>query len=110
LTFKKGKVTKATAGKGQDFLRAMLDTDEGARRVGEFAIGTNYGIQEFTKNTLFDEKIGGTIHMALGASIPESGGTNESGIHWDIVNDMRKGGKIYADGKIVYKNGEFTIE
>ena len=109
LTFKKGKVVKATASKNQDFLHAMLDSDEGARRVGEFAIGTNYSIQKFTKNTLFDEKIGGTFHMALGASIPESGGKNESGVHWDIVNDMRDGGKIYADGKIIYKDGAFTI-
>jgi len=109
LTFKKGKVVKATASKNEDFLHAMLDSDDGARRVGEFAIGTNYSIQKFTKNTLFDEKIGGTFHMALGASIPESGGKNESGIHWDIVNDMRSGGKIYADGKIIYKDGEFTI-
>ena len=77
--------------------------------MGEFAIGTNYSIQKFTKNSLFDEKIGGTFHMALGASIPESGGKNESGVHWDIVNDMRGGGKIYADGKIIYRVGELTI-
>ena len=109
LTFKKGKVTKATATKNEDFLRAMLDTDEGARRIGEFAIGTNAAIQKFTRNTLFDEKIGGTIHMALGASPRESGGVNESGIHWDIVNDMRGGGKIYADGKIIYRDGEFAV-
>jgi aminopeptidase len=109
LTFKKGKVVKATASKNAELLHAMLDSDEGARRVGEFAIGTNYAIQKFTKNTLFDEKIGGTMHMALGASIPESGGVNESGVHWDIVNDMRTGGKIYADGKIIYKDGQFTI-
>jgi len=109
LTFKKGKVVKATASKNEDFLNAMLDSDEGVRRVGEFAIGTNYSIQKFTKNTLFDEKIGGTFHMALGASLPESGGVNQSGVHWDIVNDMRDGGKIYADGKIIYKDGKFTI-
>ena len=109
LTFKKGKVTRASASKGKDFLTATLDTDEGARRVGEFAIGTNYAVQQFTRNTLFDEKIGGTFHMALGASIPESGGVNQSGVHWDIVNDMRQGGKIYADGKIIYKDGQFTI-
>jgi len=109
LTFKKGKVVKARASKNEEFLHAILDSDEGARRVGEFAIGTNYGVQKFTRNTLFDEKIGGTFHMALGASIPESGGVNQSGVHWDIVNDMRKGGKIYADGKIIYKDGQFTI-
>lgn len=109
LTFKKGRVTKATASKNEGFLRAMLDTDEGARRIGEFAIGTNAAIQRFTRNTLFDEKIGGTIHMALGASPRESGGVNESGVHWDIVNDMRDGGKIYADGKLIYKDGEFRV-
>jgi aminopeptidase len=110
LTFRKGMVTKATATKNEDFLRAMLDADEGARRLGEFAIGTNAAIQRFTRNTLFDEKIGGTIHMALGASPRESGGVNESGVHWDIVNDMRDGGKIYADGKLIYRNGEFRID
>jgi aminopeptidase len=109
LTFRKGKVVKASASKNEEFLRTMLDSDEGARRVGEFAIGTNYSVQKFTRNTLFDEKIGGTFHMALGASIPESGGVNQSGVHWDIVNDMRQGGKIYADGKIIYKDGQFTI-
>ncbi|MBD3348072.1 MAG: aminopeptidase [Candidatus Eisenbacteria bacterium] len=110
LTFKKGEVAKAKASKNQDFLEAMLNTDEGARRVGEFAIGTNYSVQQFTRNTLFDEKIGGTVHMAVGSSIPESRGVNESGIHWDMVTDMRDGGKIYADGKIVYKDGKFVID
>jgi len=110
LTLKNGRVVKADAGKGKDFLLATLDTDEGARGVGEIAIGTNYSIQKFTKNTLFDEKIGGTIHMALGASYPEAGGMNKSAVHWDMVNDMRDGGKIYADGKIVYKDGRFTLE
>ena len=110
LTFRKGKVVKAYASKNQEFLEAMLNTDDGARRVGEFAIGTNYAVQQFTRNTLFDEKIGGTIHMAVGASIPESGGVNESGVHWDMVTDMRDGGKIYADGKIVYKDGQFKID
>lgn len=110
LTFKKGRIVKATASKGQDVLDAMLNTDDGARRVGEFAIGTNYSVQKFTRNTLFDEKIGGTVHMAVGASIPESLGVNESAIHWDMVTDMRDGGKIYADGKVVYKDGRFTID
>jgi aminopeptidase len=109
LIFKKGKVVKATASKGEDFLHAMLDTDEGARFVGEIAVGTNYDVKQFTKNTLFDEKIGGTVHMAVGSSYPDSGGLNKSGIHWDMVADMRDGGKIYADGKIVYKDGKFTI-
>lgn len=110
LTFRKGKVTKATATRNEDFLKAMLDTDDGARRIGEFAIGTNAAIQKFTRNTLFDEKIGGTMHMALGASPRESGGVNESGVHWDIVNDMRRGGKIYTDGKLIYKDGQFRID
>jgi aminopeptidase len=109
LTFEKGKVVKATASKGQDFLFSTLDTDEGSRFVGEIAVGTNYAIAQFTKNTLFDEKIGGTIHMAVGSSYPKSGGQNKSAIHWDMVADMRDGGKIYADGKIIYKDGQFTI-
>lgn len=108
IRFKKGKAVKASASKGDDFLNASLDSDEGARFVGEIAIGTNDAIQKFTKNTLFDEKIGGTIHMALGASYPDTGGQNKSSIHWDMVNDMREGGTIYADGKIIYRDGEFT--
>jgi aminopeptidase len=110
LTFKKGKVVKATASKGQDFLHSTLDTDEGARFVGEVAVGTNYAISRFTKNTLFDEKIGGTVHMAVGSSYPKSGGRNKSAIHWDMVADMRQGGKVYADGRIIYKDGEFTLK
>ncbi len=108
IEFKKGKAVKARADKGDDFLNASLDTDAGGRFVGEIAVGTNYSIQKFTKNTLFDEKIGGTIHMALGASYPDTGGKNKSGIHWDMVNDMRDGGTIYADGKVIYKDGKFT--
>lgn len=110
IEFKKGKAVKAHASKGDDFLNASLDTDEGGRFVGEIAIGTNYAIQKFTKNTLFDEKIGGTIHMALGASYPDTGGKNKSSIHWDMVNDMRDGGIIYADGKVIYKDGKFTTD
>ncbi len=108
IEFKKGKAVKAHASKGDHLLNASLDADEGARFVGEVAIGTNYAIQKFTKNTLFDEKIGGTIHMALGASYPDTGGKNKSSIHWDMVNDMREGGTIYADGKVIYKDGRFT--
>jgi aminopeptidase len=87
----------------------LLDTDAGARRVGEFAFGTNYGIQRFTKNTLFDEKIGGTIHMALGRAYPETGGTNESAIHIDIVCDLRDGGEITVDGQTFAKDGKFVV-
>ena len=87
----------------------MLDTDPGARFVGEIAFGTNYGIQRFTKNTLFDEKIGGTMHLALGASLPESGGVNKSRVHWDMVCDFRDGGEVYADGKLIHKDGKFLV-
>ncbi len=108
LTFKKGKVVKARASKNEDFLHAMLDSDDGARRVGEFAIGTNYSIQKFTKNTLFDEKIGGTFHAAVGAAYPETGGKNVSGLHWDMVCDLRRGGIVEVDGKVISKNGRFV--
>ncbi|UCD93941.1 MAG: aminopeptidase, partial [Candidatus Zixiibacteriota bacterium] len=109
LTFKDGQVVKATAGKNEDFLLAMIDTDEGSRRLGEFAIGTNYEIKKFTRNTLFDEKIGGTCHLALGAAFPETGGKNRSGIHWDMVCDLKNGGEIEADGKVFYRDGKFLI-
>jgi aminopeptidase len=108
LTFKDGRVVKASAAKGDDFLQQTLKI-EGANRLGETAIGTNYGITRFTKNMLFDEKMGGTVHMALGNSYPESGGKNTSAIHWDILKDMQKDGEIYADGKLFYKNGKFLI-
>jgi len=109
LTFKKGKVVEATAEKNEEFLIAMLDTDEGSRRLGEFAIGTNYEIQQFSRNTLFDEKIGGTCHLAVGAAYPETGSANRSGIHWDMVCDLKNGGEIEADGKVFYRNGKFLI-
>jgi aminopeptidase len=107
LEVEKGKVVKATAQKGEDLLKALLETDEGACRFGEVAIGTNYGIKDFTRNMLFDEKIGGTVHMAIGDSMPEAGGLNRSTIHWDMLCDMRNGGKIYADGELFYENGRF---
>ena len=109
LEFKKGRAVKATAEKNEKYLLAMLDVDPGARRVGEIAIGTNYGIKRFTKNILFDEKIGGTCHLAVGASIPESGGKNQSSIHWDMVCDLKKNGEIKADGKVIYSKGKFII-
>ncbi len=108
LMFKDGKVIKASATKGDEFLQQILKI-EGADRIGEAAIGTNYAITKFTKNMLFDEKIGGTIHMALGNSYPESGGVNKSPVHWDILKDMKKSGEIYADGKVFYKDGKFLI-
>jgi aminopeptidase len=106
LWFKRGKVIKASASEGEDLLKELLKV-EGANRLGETSIGTNYSITRFTKAMLFDEKMGGTIHMALGRSIPESGGVNMSAIHWDILKDMKKDGEIYADGELFYKNGKF---
>jgi len=108
LTFKDGEVVKASAAKGNELLQEILKID-GARRIGEIAIGTNYAISKFTKNMLFDEKMGGTIHLALGNSYPESGGLNKSAIHWDILKDMKKDGEIYVDGQLIYKNGKFLI-
>jgi aminopeptidase len=102
-------VVKATAAKNEAYLNQKLDTDDGSRFLGEFAIGLNYGVTQHTKNILFDEKIGGSIHMALGAGYPETGSTNESAIHWDFVTDMREDAEIEVDGEIVYKNGVFTI-
>jgi aminopeptidase len=107
IEFKNGKAVSARAVRGEEFLNAMLDTDKGARYLGEVAIGTNFGIAKYTRNTLFDEKIGGTVHMALGESYPESGGKNNSGIHWDMVCDLRDGGELYADGQLFMKNGKF---
>ncbi len=109
LEFQAGKVVAATADKNEEFLNKTLDTDEGARYVGEFAIGTNEGIQRFTREILFDEKIGGSFHMALGASYPESGGLNQSAIHWDMISDIREGGEIIVDGILLYKNGKFVL-
>jgi len=109
LEFKKGKVVKATASKNQDVLTQVLKTDKGANYLGELGIGCNYKIDRFTKNTLFDEKIGGTIHLALGRAYKEGGGKNISAVHWDIVCDLRKGGKIYLDGKLFQKDGKFIF-
>jgi len=109
LTFKNGKVTKAHASQGKEFLITMLNMDKGAKYVGEFAFGTNYGITKYTKNTLFDEKIGGTIHLALGNGYPETGSTNASSLHWDMMCDLRKQGEVYADEELIFKNGKFLI-
>jgi aminopeptidase len=107
LEFKEGKVVQASARKGEELLHALLETDAGACYVGEVAVGTNFGIQKFTRNMLFDEKIGGTVHLALGSGYPESGAKNQSGIHWDMLCDMRQGGKIFADGELIYQDGKF---
>lgn len=109
LKFEEGKVIEATAEKGQDLLDQLLSI-ENADRIGEFAIATNFGINKFTKNMLFDEKMGGTIHCALGAGYPRSGSKNQSSIHWDILKDMKiPGSKILADGKLIYEEGEWKI-
>ena len=104
-----GKIVKAKADKGEDFLNAMLDTDEGSRGIGENAIGTHDCVQDVTGNILLDEKIGGSIHMAAGASYPETGGKNVSGLHWDMIKGMQSGGRIYADDILIYENGKFLI-
>jgi aminopeptidase len=109
LHFEEGKVVKASAEKNEEFLLASLDIDEGARYLGEFAIGTNKRINRFIKNLLFDEKIGGTIHLAVGFSIEETGGKNKSAIHWDMLCDMHDGGQIFVDDELFYESGEFKI-
>jgi aminopeptidase len=109
LHFEAGKVVSARAEKDETYLLAMLDSDVGARRLGEFAIGTNYAIQQFTRNILYDEKIGGTIHLALGNGYPETGSLNHSTIHWDMICDMRQGSEIRVDGELFYRDGEFQI-
>jgi aminopeptidase len=108
IRFEKGKVIEATAKKGQDLLHEILKIP-GAKRVGEFAIGTNYNMKTFVKNMLFDEKIGGTLHMALGNGYPETGSKNRSAIHWDCLCDMREEGKIITDGELIYEKGKFLI-
>jgi aminopeptidase len=108
LWFENGKVVKEKASKNQELLTALLNTDAGSRYLGEWGIGTNYGIQRFTKNMLFDEKIGGTIHFAVGAGYPESGSKNESGLHWDMLCDMAES-EIVVDGDLFYKDGKPVI-
>ncbi len=117
LVFKNGRVVDASATKNEAYLIEMLDQDEGARNLGEIAIGTNYGIKQFSHNTLFDEKIGGTFHAACGMGYPESGSSSQSGLHWDMVCDLRPdpatnrpGGSIKADGQVFHKDGQFTLD
>jgi aminopeptidase len=109
LRFEDGKVVEATAAKNEEYLIQTLDTDPGARYLGEFAFGTNYDIQQFTRNILFDEKIGGTVHMAVGRGYPETGSTNESAIHWDMICDLRQGGQVTVDGELFQKDGKFVV-
>jgi aminopeptidase len=109
LRFKDGRVVDASAERNEDYLLQMLDTDEGARRLGELGIGTNYGIDRFTKEILLDEKIGGTIHLAIGMSYPETGGRNDSAVHWDMVCDLRSGGRLTVDGQELQVDGKFRV-
>ena len=109
ITFSKGRVQKARADKNQDYLLKTLDADAGSRYLGEFAIGTNFDIQRFTGQILFDEKIGGSFHIAFGAGYPETGSKNKSSIHWDMICDMRTDSEILVDGELFYKNGQFVF-
>lgn len=109
LKFEEGKVVEAKAETNDDLLQAQLNTDAGARYLGEFAIGTNFGINKFTGNILFDEKIGGTVHCAIGMGYPETGSKNRSAVHWDMICDMRDDSTIHVDGELFYRNGEFVV-
>jgi len=109
FTFKDGKIVDAKADRNEAYLISQLDTDIGARYLGEFALGTNYSIRHSTKNILYDEKIGGTLHMAVGLGYPETGSKNISAIHWDFICDLRKESEILVDGELFFKNGEFQV-
>jgi aminopeptidase len=109
LRFEGGRVVDAAADRNEAFLLETLDTDDGARRLGELGIGANYGIERFTKEILLDEKIGGTVHLALGMSYPETGGLNDSAVHWDMVCDLRRGGRITVDGQDLQRDGKFVV-
>jgi aminopeptidase len=107
LRFEGGEVVEATARRGEDFLHELIEMDAGARRVGEFAFGLNEAVRDYTGTVLLDEKIGGSVHLALGRSLPGTGGENASALHWDMVCDLRSGGEVYADGELVYRDGAF---
>lgn len=107
LEFRQGRVVNASAQSGEPFLKQILELDEGASRLGEFGVGVNFGIDRFVGDILYDEKIGGTIHLALGRAYPECGGVNQSALHWDIVKDLRQSGRIELDGQLVFENGTF---
>src|SRR5262249_39171411 len=109
LRFENGRAVEATADGDEEFLLATLDTDEGARRLGEFGIGCNPGIQQHMRNTLFDEKIEGTVHLAVGNGFPFLGGTNVTAVHWDIVKELRNGGRIELDGQVVQESGRWQL-
>ena len=109
LCWKNGKLVEATSSSNQDFLQAIIGTDDGASLIGEFAFGTNPELKHFSNDILLDEKIGGTIHIALGRAYPENGGTNQSAIHWDIIKDMRQEGQVFLDDKLIFEKGSFLI-
>jgi len=109
LRFEDGRAVEITAGSNEDFFKSVLTSDDGASVLGEFGIGCNPGIQEHMRNTLFDEKIEGTIHLAMGNGFPFIGGKNESAVHWDMVKDLRRGGELYVDGELVQKNGDWQL-
>ena len=109
LVFHAGKVIEASARQGQQYLEQMLEMDAGARYLGEFAFGNNPGVVRATKNTLFDEKMGGTVHLALGNSYPETGGLNKSALHWDMVCDLRQQGEVWIDDVLFLKNGKILV-
>ena len=110
LRFEAGRVVRAEAARGNDYLHPLLEMDAGARVLGEVAFGLNYEIDRFTRNILFDEKIGGTMHLALGSGFPQAGGRNTSGLHWDMICDLRREGEVYADGELIWKDGRFLAE
>jgi aminopeptidase len=109
LRFQHGKVVEASAAQNEDFLRRVLETDEGARFLGEFAFGTNVDITRFTKIVLFDEKFGGTVHTAVGSGYPETGSTNQSAVHWGLICDLRRGGGVDVDGQPFMRGGRFVV-
>jgi aminopeptidase len=110
LRFEGGRVVAAEAARGNEYLSSLLDMDDGARVLGEVAFGLNYEIDRFTRNILFDEKIGGTMHLALGSAFPQAGGSNTSGLHWDMICDLRTDGEVYADGELIWKAGRFLSD
>ena len=109
LVFREGRVVEASADAGDEFLQQVLRTDDGASRLGELGLGCNPGIQRFTRNVLFDEKIAGTVHLALGGSYTYAGGKNESAVHWDMVKDLRAGGELWVDGELVQRDGAWLF-
>jgi aminopeptidase len=109
LEWENGNLLSATSSTNQDFFQSIVNTDPGASQIGEFAFGTNKHVTHFCKDILIDEKIGGTIHIALGRAYPKEGGTNQSAIHWDIIKDMRQEGEVYLDGKLIFEKGKMLI-